>query len=247
MNMKQQDNKTYIVYKHTSPNNKIYIGISKNDPKYRWLNNGKGYKLQTLFFNAIIKYGWINFKHEILYTNLSEEEALNKEEELIRLYKSYDRRYGYNISLRGAKYSEEYRNGGNKNSRRKEIIELPKFSGNGREVQKRDYKDNIIETYTSVPKAAYSIKMPVETVRTRLNRDKTINFESFYLCYSNNSAPRIEMLSMENESLKVFNTMAEAYKYLNRTNKGGIKQCCVGIRNSYLGYKWRFNYENKNN
>ena len=40
MNMKQQDNKTYIVYKHTSPNNKIYIGISKNDPKYRWLNNG---------------------------------------------------------------------------------------------------------------------------------------------------------------------------------------------------------------
>ena len=88
MNLKQSN--TYIVYKHTSPNDKIYIGISKNDPKYRWLSNGKGYKSQTVFFNAIIKYGWINFKHEILYTNLSEEEALNKEEELIRLYKSYD-------------------------------------------------------------------------------------------------------------------------------------------------------------
>lgn len=238
---------TYIVYKHTAPNNKVYIGISKHDPKYRGLNNGRGYKTQTVFFNAIIKYGWVNFKHEILFTNLSEEQALNKEEELIRLYKSYDRRYGYNVSLRGAKYNEEHRNGGNKNSRRKEVIKLPKFSGNGREVLKKDYDNNIIETYTSVARAAYNIKMPTETVRTRLNKDKTINFESYYLCYSNNSTPKIEMLSMENESLRVFNSVGEAYKYLNKTNKGGIKQCCVGLRNSYSGYKWKFKYEDKNN
>lgn len=92
---------SYIIYKHTSPSNKIYIGITKFDPKYRWLNNGKGYKNQTVFFNAIIKYGWINFKHEILYKDLSKQEALDKEEELIREYKSYDRNYGYNIALKG--------------------------------------------------------------------------------------------------------------------------------------------------
>ena len=71
MNMKQQNDNTYIVYKHTTPNNKIYIGITKHDPKYRWLNNGRGYKEQSTFFNAILKYGWINIKHEILYNDIA--------------------------------------------------------------------------------------------------------------------------------------------------------------------------------
>lgn len=46
----------YIVYKHTSPSDKVYIGITKFDPKYRWLNNGRRYRNQTIFFNAI----WYN-------------------------------------------------------------------------------------------------------------------------------------------------------------------------------------------
>ena len=33
----------YCVYKHTSPSGKVYVGITKLKPKYRW-NNGKGYK-----------------------------------------------------------------------------------------------------------------------------------------------------------------------------------------------------------
>lgn len=32
----------YCVYKHTSPSGKVYVGITKLKPKYRW-NNGKGY------------------------------------------------------------------------------------------------------------------------------------------------------------------------------------------------------------
>ena len=41
----------YIVYKHTAPNGKVYIGITGFDPEYRWLNNGRGYKNQTTFFS----------------------------------------------------------------------------------------------------------------------------------------------------------------------------------------------------
>ena len=35
--------KTYTVYKHISPSNKVYIGITSIDPKQRW-NSGHGYK-----------------------------------------------------------------------------------------------------------------------------------------------------------------------------------------------------------
>lgn len=34
---------SYTVYKHTSPSGKVYIGITKKKPEYRW-NHGRGYK-----------------------------------------------------------------------------------------------------------------------------------------------------------------------------------------------------------
>lgn len=83
------------MYKHTSPSGKVYIGITKRNLKERW-ENGKGYKGQV-FYNAIEKYGWKNIKHEILHSNLSEEEAKNMEKMYIDLYNSTDSRYGYNV------------------------------------------------------------------------------------------------------------------------------------------------------
>lgn len=90
----------YIVYKHTSPKGKIYIGITSQDPEKRWLN-GKGYKRNSIFYNAIEKYGWENIKHEILFENLTKEEAEQKEIELISKYKSNERNFGYNIDNGG--------------------------------------------------------------------------------------------------------------------------------------------------
>lgn len=100
---------SYFVYKHTSPNNKVYIGITSQNPIDRW-ENGRGYKKQPLFFNAILKYGWNNFKHEILFSGLTQEQAEQKEVELINVYKSNLRKYGYNIANGGnsvGKHSEE--------------------------------------------------------------------------------------------------------------------------------------------
>ena len=87
---------SYTVYKHTSPNNKVYIGITSRKPEYRW-NSGKGYINNKYFTTAINKYGWNEFEHSILYENLSKEEAETKEIELIKKYKSNQREYGYNI------------------------------------------------------------------------------------------------------------------------------------------------------
>ena len=87
---------TWSVYKHTTPNGKIYIGITSKEPKYRW-NSGHGYRKCKRFWNAIVKYGWLNIKHDILYTNLTKTDAENLEKKLIGQYQSNDPKYGYNI------------------------------------------------------------------------------------------------------------------------------------------------------
>lgn len=101
---------SYSVYKHTSPNGKCYIGITQQIPQKRWKNNGRGYTNNKHFWRAIQKYGWDNFKHEILYTGLTKEEAEQKEIELIAYYDSANPLKGYNRDLGGnsiGKHSEE--------------------------------------------------------------------------------------------------------------------------------------------
>lgn len=235
----------YIVYIHISPSEKVYIGITAFDPKYRWLNNGRGYKNQTVFFNAIIKYGWINFKHEILYEGLTKEEALDKEEELIRKYKSYDRRYGYNVSLRGYLIPSISNNNTGSNSRRKPVSAIPSWKNVGKIIHKFSLINNsIIKTYRSVHELAVELDIPIETLRTRLNKYKVLEYPDCYYKYANNQVPKVDMLSLTGEYIKTFDSLNSAYKYINRVNKGGITSVCVGKRDSYVGYKWRFNYEN---
>ena len=90
------------LYIHTNNiNGKRYIGIS-NDTKRRWRGNGVEYKQNRQFYNDIQKFGWSNFVHEILLTNLSFEEAKNREIFYIALFKTSDPKYGYNKSIGGA-------------------------------------------------------------------------------------------------------------------------------------------------
>lgn len=67
----------------------------------RWKNGG-GYSQNNHFWNAIQKYGWENMKHEILFDNLTKEEACKKEIELIAFYKSNNPQYGYNEAAGGS-------------------------------------------------------------------------------------------------------------------------------------------------
>ena len=90
----------WSVYIHTSPSNKVYIGITSQDPLKRW-GNGSNYKAHRYFYSAIQKYGWNNIKHEILFTNLTESEAKQREVELIAKYQSNNRNFGYNLTCGG--------------------------------------------------------------------------------------------------------------------------------------------------
>lgn len=91
----------YCVYCHTNKiNGKKYIGITSQKPKNRW-RNGQGYRNNEFFYRAIEKYGWHNFSHEILYTDLSKTDAEDIEVKLIAEYKTTDNQNGYNIEPGG--------------------------------------------------------------------------------------------------------------------------------------------------
>lgn len=92
----EEMNKRWILYRHISPSGKVYIGItSKSNPNWRW-QSGKGYTACTYFYNAILKYGWNNIKHEVLFEGLNEDTAKRLEIELIRHYKGLG--ISYNIT-----------------------------------------------------------------------------------------------------------------------------------------------------
>lgn len=86
----------YLVYIHTFPNGKVYIGMTGQRPEKRW-QNGEHYEKQSLMYRAIKKYGWDNIKHETLIKGLTFEEAEQKEIELIKQYKSNNPKFGYNL------------------------------------------------------------------------------------------------------------------------------------------------------
>ena len=121
-------NNNYIVYAHTSPSGKRYIGITSRTPNRRWGKNGNGYKSHVYFWKAIQKYGWDNFKHDILYTNLTKKEAEEKEIELIAFYKSNNSDYGYNLSIGGESGSKGYKY---TDEQRKHMSEVHKGEKNG--------------------------------------------------------------------------------------------------------------------
>lgn len=100
-------NEKFCVYQHKTPNGKYYIGITSLKPERRW-QNGFGY-LNQVFGRAVLKYGWDNIEHTVLYKDLNQKEAELIEEDLIFFYKqqklSYNVDNGSNSSI--SKRTEE--------------------------------------------------------------------------------------------------------------------------------------------
>lgn len=86
----------HYIYKHTNKTNgKCYIGQTKNI-KMRWRPDK--YKYCRKFYNAILKYGWDNFTHEII--KLCNENNVDYWESFyIKLYNSVNN--GYNLESGG--------------------------------------------------------------------------------------------------------------------------------------------------
>ncbi len=163
---------TYSVYQITNLiNDKKYIGITSQEPKRRW-KNGNGYKYNKHFFNSINKYGWDNFKKEILNENLSNDAALYYEAYLISLNNTTNPKYGYNqasFSSNKGSHSNKYRTLDSEiktkisNSRKgsrlnlkqyKHLVETHRRIRSAREVCKFNKNNVLLDIYPSICEAA---------------------------------------------------------------------------------------------
>lgn len=129
----------WSVYIHICPNKKVYIGITSKNPIERW-SNGKGYKNNLYFTNAILKYGWDNIEHKILFEDLEEKEAKEIEIKLISIWKS--QKMCYNITdggdgFKGLQHSQEFKDKLSKRSKcntwgsmkTKPVLQINKITG----------------------------------------------------------------------------------------------------------------------
>lgn len=216
----KNEERCYVVYKHISPSGKCYIGITRQSVENRW-RNGYGYKVQQYFWRAIQKYGWKNFKHEILFENLTKEEAEEKEVELIAYYKSNQYGYGYNIENGGSsigKMSDETK---------RKLSEINKRENLSKETLKKR-SDAKIGTHLS------------EETKRKMS-------ESWYNNHQDSNCKRVAQYTKDGKFIKQWNSASEAGKILN-INKSLIAQCCRKERKTTFGFIWKYineDFQNK--
>lgn len=172
----------YKVYVHIFPNSKKYVGITRQEVKDRW-QNGYGYKHQPIY-KEILKFGWENIEHIVLYENISREKAQELETQLIIEYDSI--KNGYNVSVGGSCGSDcwcefEY-NGIIYNA--KELAEMSKYDLTYHDITNRINSHKwSVEKALSTPKQNREIKFEYngklltirELYEIRINKELTYN------------------------------------------------------------------------
>lgn len=96
------EERKWLVYVHTNKTNKKrYIGITSQGSIEKRSRYGHAYKHCSHFYRAIKKYGWNNFDHEVLASDLTEVEANTLERFYIAVFRATDPRFGYNADPGG--------------------------------------------------------------------------------------------------------------------------------------------------
>lgn len=209
-------NNNYIVYKHTCSNGKVYIGITCQNPKERW-RNGHGYRNNNHFFKAIQKYGWNNIEHKIVYKNLTQQEAEEREKYLIYIFDSTNRKYGYNIQLGGSSNNKH-------SDKTKEKI---RQANAGKKLTE--------ETKIKISNSNKGKKGPVisKLAKEKLSRERTGNGNPMYgKHHTEESRAKIRKNNKKSRKVvclnnnKVFNTAIEAAHWAQLKTSTHVIKCC---------------------
>lgn len=239
-------NNLWCVYKHTTPSGKVYIGIAK-DVKHRWRGNGSGYKGSTRISNAIKKYGWDNIKHEILFSNLTKEEACQKEIDLIKQFNSTNPAFGYNLL-----------SGGQCGLHSKETKEKIQKSNMGHSVSESVRKR--LSVVRSVPVICLDTNKVYESAKIAAEELNICNSSIGKVCngkaqqagglrfakledYKNNTIPKFEKSCNSSKRIvcvttgEVFRSETEAAKKYGVTSQA-ISHACTGKVKTCCGLAW---------
>lgn len=197
--------KCYKIYKHTTPSNKVYIGLTRLQVQKRWCN-GKHYN--RYFTKAIEKYGWNNIKHEIIENKLSYEEACQKERYYIKKYESQNRQKGYNIMNGGTLLDDEVRLlMSRQNKKKKKLLCIEKI---GEYTFSLSIFESIIQCSKITGKSLSTIEKIMKQCKPKYSIDryeilKTGDFDGLgFVCFNPNNMLRYSIYEYSDDLLNYF-------------------------------------------
>lgn len=198
-----------IIYCYTSPNNKKYIGQTRNEikRKSRWLNMRYKYAGGGKIEHSRKKYGPENFTYEVL-----ERICANSEQELntkLNLAETY-----------WIKYFDTYKSGLNS-------------SLGGTSTWTENYKKaHLSHKHSDEVKKRISEKNKLYWK----SKDRHVNTDHLKKVYEENSQS-IDQYTLDKKFIKTWNSAAEASRNTG-IDKSSIRKCCNGKRNYINGFIW---------
>jgi len=247
------EERKYLVYKHTSPSGKVYIGMTKQTAEGRW-KKGFGYQSSPHFWNAIQKYGWDNFSHEVLHKELSADDACELEQKLIAEYNAMDRQFGYNEKSGGqigAVFSDSVRKKISDAQKRfhKEhpdaALKIAERVRGFRHTEETKRKMSEIASGRHCDHTDEWNKKIGESNRARLLSDENLYRDACNRCRANGlkAAKPVEQLDLLGNVIARYESAHDAERKTGIRN-GNIANCCVGKGKTSGGYKWRYAIDN---
>jgi group I intron endonuclease len=208
------------IYKITNPKGKIYIGQSVNIKarvnQYKCLSK---YSLGRKIYNSINKYGWENHKFEIIEEcgtpQLNEKEVYWGEK-----YNTLNE--GLNLAL-----------GGN-NLKRYSTETKEKMSNSAKKIMTPSHRKKLSE-------AKLGKKLTEEQKqKLRVPKKSKINYQNNVGKWRKRPVKPIAQYSLDNELIKEWDSIFEAYTTLGIKSGGSIICCLKGKQKTAHGFKWEY-------
>ena len=245
--------KTYYIYVHINKtNNKVYVGQTCQKPERRWGHQGEHYNRNPKFWAAIQKYGWDNFEHRILESNLTLEEANQKEQEWIQYYDSMEN--GYNMQSGGNNYimSQEHKDKISQALKDRKLSEETKKKlselAKQRTGEKNPFygKTHSEEAKKKISEANKEKVLSEEHKKKISDAVKGENHPNYGKHLSDETKKKIGKGGVIRiEDNKYFCSSNEAAKELGLANGAHIREVCNGKRKTAGSYHWKWSINNE--
>ena len=218
----------YTVYMHECPNGKRYIGVTNKSLEERSGRNGIQYNRNKYFYEDIMKYGWDNISHSVLFVYQDRKEAVAKEYDLIEFYETRNPEKGYN-HVKGSAIHSHTSETKQKMSRTRKGIS-----------PSEEHRKHLSESLKGRKLSEHQRKIISERQKgTHLTEEHKRKISEG--CKGKGTKVVVQMDLFGNE-IKRFNSAGEAMKEVQPSRKKGsnIALCCKGSRPTAYGFKWKY-------
>jgi group I intron endonuclease len=210
-----KDFKIGVIYRYVSPSGKCYVGQTIDEASRKAKHKKDSGLKDTHFGTAIRKYGFENFRYEIIIKfkpTIDKEKlkrVLNKLE--IRYIKLYDSiNNGYNLMT-----------GGDSSTHSQETID---------KISK--YAQNKSPEHIEKLRQAQTGKVIPDIVRQKQSEGQ------------NEKKKKVQKYDLEENLIEEFNSIADAARSIEglvqKTKSNKIGECCGGSRKTIYGFIWKF-------